>query len=91
MHVLLNSFTNMRSKYLPKTPWWKFHFTTFMAMLTVVLTLIMDLVALSYYKRSFAEFAICNGEQVCNTRIVELGELGHGRMKSEEEIEFNFS
>jgi zinc transporter 1/2/3 len=85
MHVLPDSFDDLRSECLPETPWRKFPFSTFVAMLAAVLTLMVDSVALSYYKKRYAKAAanIAAGEKAKNG-TVELGSVGHGHVMSEE-------
>ncbi|KAI3787013.1 hypothetical protein L1987_41165 [Smallanthus sonchifolius] len=51
MHVLPDSFDCLTSKCLPEKPWSKFPFTTFIAMFSAVLTLMVDSYALSWYKK----------------------------------------
>ncbi|KAI3788317.1 hypothetical protein L2E82_01078 [Cichorium intybus] len=51
MHVLPDSFDCLTSICLPEYPWRKFPFTTFIAMLSAVLTLMVDSYAMSWYKK----------------------------------------
>ena len=51
VHVLPDSFECLTSPCLPEYPWAKFPFTTFIAMVAAVLTLMMDSIALSYYRK----------------------------------------
>ena len=51
MHVLPDSFNYLSSDCLPRYPWKKFPFTTFVAMLHALVTLMIDSFALSYYKK----------------------------------------
>ncbi|KAJ6431972.1 hypothetical protein OIU84_019279 [Salix udensis] len=51
MHVLPDSFNALMSNCLPVNPWKKFPFTTFVAMLSAILTLMTDSFAMSYYKK----------------------------------------
>ncbi|KAL4560030.1 hypothetical protein LXL04_032178 [Taraxacum kok-saghyz] len=51
MHVLPDSFDCLTSQCLPENPWRKFPFTTFIAMLSAVLTLMVDSYAMSWYKK----------------------------------------
>ncbi|CAK7353340.1 unnamed protein product [Dovyalis caffra] len=51
MHVLPDSFNDLMSDCLPINPWKKFPFTTFVAMLSALLTLMIDSFAMSYYKK----------------------------------------
>ncbi|GLT69640.1 hypothetical protein SLA2020_417760 [Shorea laevis] len=51
MHVLPDSFNDLTSPCLPENPWKKFPFTTFVAMLSAVVTLMVDSLAMSWYKK----------------------------------------
>ncbi|XP_073005365.1 fe(2+) transport protein 1-like [Typha latifolia] len=52
MHVLPDSFDDLKSPCLPENPWAKFPFTTFVAMVSAVITLMLDSLMMSYYKSS---------------------------------------
>ncbi|KAM4088221.1 hypothetical protein ACB094_07G054500 [Castanea mollissima] len=49
MHVLPDSFACLQSDCLPPHPWKKFPFSTFVAMLSALLTLMLDSLAMSYH------------------------------------------
>ncbi|KAK9989243.1 hypothetical protein SO802_029482 [Lithocarpus litseifolius] len=49
MHVLPDSFACLQSDCLPHHPWKKFPFSTFVAMLSALLTLMLDSLAMSYH------------------------------------------
>ncbi|GLT91699.1 hypothetical protein SLE2022_095750 [Rubroshorea leprosula] len=51
MHVLPDSFNDLMSPCLPTNPWRKFPFTTFVAMLSAVATLMVDSLAMCWYKK----------------------------------------
>lgn len=51
MHVLPDSFDMLSSSCLPENPWHKFPFTGFVAMLSVILTLMVDSLATSVYSK----------------------------------------
>ncbi|KAJ4975857.1 hypothetical protein NE237_000963 [Protea cynaroides] len=51
MHVLPDSFDCLRSPCLPDNPWKKFPFTTFVAMISAVVTLMIDSFAMSFYNK----------------------------------------
>ncbi|KAM3295009.1 hypothetical protein ACQJBY_037706 [Aegilops geniculata] len=51
MHVLPDSFDNLNSPCLPDKPWRQFPFTTFVAMLAAVFTLMVDSLMLTFYNR----------------------------------------
>ena len=49
MHVLPDSFACLQSDCLPRHPWKKFPFSTFVAMVSALLTLMLDSLAMSYH------------------------------------------
>lgn len=51
MHVLPDSFDDLMSPCLPETPWRKFPFTTFVAMLSAIFTLMVDSFATSLHEK----------------------------------------
>ncbi|KAL1325972.1 hypothetical protein HN51_036016 [Arachis hypogaea] len=51
MHVLPDSFNDLMSDCLPKNPWHKFPFTTFIAMFSAVFTLMVDSFSNSFFKK----------------------------------------
>ncbi|PIA37824.1 hypothetical protein AQUCO_03000394v1 [Aquilegia coerulea] len=51
MHVLPDSFDMLWSTCLPETPWHKFPFTGFVAMLSAIVTLMVDSMATSVYTK----------------------------------------
>ncbi|XP_008787315.3 fe(2+) transport protein 1 [Phoenix dactylifera] len=51
MHVLPDSFESLTSPCLPEKPWSQFPFTAFIAMVSAVLTLMMDSLMLTFYNR----------------------------------------
>lgn len=75
MHVLPDSFDDLRSLCLPEKPWRKFPFTTFVAMLSAVVTLMVDSLAMSYYKKYCSKIS---GEGRISDRVE------HGHFKIEE-------
>ncbi|XP_065851590.1 fe(2+) transport protein 1-like [Euphorbia lathyris] len=77
MHVLPDAFECLHSPCLPENPWRRFPFTTFVAMLSAVLTLMVDSLAMSYNKKckKIGE----NGEKMENDiQKVEEGETEKG-------------
>ncbi|XP_022734721.1 fe(2+) transport protein 1-like isoform X2 [Durio zibethinus] len=58
MHVLPDSFNDLTSDCLPENPWKKFPFTTFVAMLSAVMTLMVDSFAMSIYKKHCAKASV---------------------------------
>jgi zinc transporter 1/2/3 len=84
MHVLPDSLDDLRSECLPETPWRKFPFTTFVAMLAAVLTLMVDSVALSYYKKRYAKAAAVGDGEKAKNGTIELGDVGHGHVMDTE-------
>jgi len=76
MHVMPDSFDDLTSECLPDHPWRKFPFTTFIAMLSAILTLIVDSFSVSFFKRKLAPAATAN-----TSNSLEAGErmkLEHG-------------
>ncbi|KAI3436914.1 uncharacterized protein J3R85_005955 [Psidium guajava] len=57
MHVMPDSFDDLRSMCLPEVPWRKFPFTTFVAMLSAIVTLMVDSYAMAYYKKINAKIS----------------------------------
>ncbi|KAL5731516.1 putative zinc transporter 10 [Ranunculus cassubicifolius] len=51
MHVLPDSFDDLRSSCLPDQPWHKFPFSGFLAMLSAIFTLMVDSMATSIYTK----------------------------------------
>ncbi|KAG6747340.1 hypothetical protein POTOM_049741 [Populus tomentosa] len=51
MHVLPDSFDMLSSSCLPENPWHKFPFTGFLAMLSAIVTLMVDSLATSVYSK----------------------------------------
>ncbi|KAL6546231.1 Fe(2) transport protein 1-like [Orobanche minor] len=76
MHVLPDSFDDLTSECLPENPWKKFPFTTFVAMLSAVLTLMVDSYVMSYFRKHHL-----NGGDNKNTKIdrveLEAQDLAH--------------
>ncbi|XP_031479159.1 fe(2+) transport protein 2-like [Nymphaea colorata] len=59
MHVLPDSFNNLTSQCLPGAPWRNFPFTTFVAMLSAVFTLMVDSFATSLHGKVAATNMAC--------------------------------
>ncbi|PSS11125.1 Fe(2+) transport protein [Actinidia chinensis var. chinensis] len=77
MHVLPDSFDMLSSQCLPEQPWHKFPFSGFLAMLSAIVTLMVDSMATSLYSRKH------NGGILPETEVVggghqELGVVGGG-------------
>ncbi|KAF3432026.1 hypothetical protein FNV43_RR26765 [Rhamnella rubrinervis] len=88
MHVLPDSFDCLRSDCLPETPWKKFPFTTFVAMLSAVVTLMVDSFSMSYYKKRFqASLEVKKHHEIGGQ---ELEHVGHG-LKLEDGVDENDS
>ncbi|KVI12027.1 Zinc/iron permease [Cynara cardunculus var. scolymus] len=73
MHVLPDSFDCLTSKCLPENPWRKFPFTTFIAMLSAVATLMVDSYAMSWYKKYGSSV---QGNKNLNPQVLKISELG---------------
>ncbi|TYJ42979.1 hypothetical protein E1A91_A03G122700v1 [Gossypium mustelinum] len=85
MHVLPDSFNNLMSGCLPENPWRKFPFTTFVAMLSAVLTLMVDSFAMSVYKKRCGKALMAeanNGGGLENTNVVPIDNFEHGNSHS---------
>ncbi|KAL2524474.1 Zinc transporter 7 [Abeliophyllum distichum] len=77
MHVMPDSFDDLRSKCLPENPWKKFPFTTFVAMLSAIFTLMMDSYAMSYYRKRNLECGVESNKDAMSTGKVESQTSGH--------------
>ncbi|XP_039065344.1 fe(2+) transport protein 1-like [Hibiscus syriacus] len=77
MHVLPDSFNDLMSDCLPRNPWKKFPFTTFVAMLSALFTLMVDSFAMSLYKKRSGP-ANNGATQEDGNRTIENLEHGHG-------------
>ncbi|KAG4127699.1 hypothetical protein ERO13_D10G230900v2 [Gossypium hirsutum] len=85
MHVLPDSFNDLMSGCLPENPWRKFPFTTFVAMLSAVLTLMVDSFAMSVYKKRCGKALMAdanNGGGLENTNVVQIDNFEHGHSHS---------
>ncbi|XP_004301422.1 PREDICTED: fe(2+) transport protein 1-like [Fragaria vesca subsp. vesca] len=76
MHVLPDSFNDLASQCLPQKPWRNFPFTTFVAMLSAVVCMMIDSFSMSRYRKSFLR-ATGNGvvmkiEEGINTKEEQL-------------------
>ncbi|OMO93646.1 Zinc/iron permease [Corchorus capsularis] len=81
MHVLPDSFNDLMSECLPENPWRKFPFTTFVAMLSAILTLMVDSFAMSTYKKHCSKGLVADGGDVAGSLEngnSQIQNLGHG-------------
>ncbi|KAA8521204.1 hypothetical protein F0562_011889 [Nyssa sinensis] len=85
MHVLPDSFDCLTSDCLPENPWRKFPFTTFVAMLSAILTLMMDSFALSYYKKHCFEVGVQSSKD--GTHVELQNNNGHFHASGMEELD----
>ncbi|MBA0751236.1 hypothetical protein Gogos_000175 [Gossypium gossypioides] len=80
MHVLPDSFDDLMSDCLPENPWRKFPFTTFVAMLSAIVTLMVDSFAMSVYRKHHAK-ALMAGDGTDVARLengdVQIENHGH--------------
>ncbi|CAL5202355.1 unnamed protein product [Lathyrus oleraceus] len=77
MHVMPDSFADLTSPCLPQHPWHKFPFTTFIAMISAIFTLMVDSFSLSYFKKKLPVSSSVNNLET--TKELELGHVhGHG-------------
>ncbi|CAJ1931753.1 unnamed protein product [Sphenostylis stenocarpa] len=80
MHVMPDSFQYLTSECLPERPWRKFPFTTFIAMVSAVLTLAIDSYSISFFKKKLAA-TTANGSGSLETgegKEAELFDHGDG-------------
>ncbi|XP_030476540.1 fe(2+) transport protein 1-like [Syzygium oleosum] len=77
MHVMPDSFDDLRSECLPEVPWRKFPFTTFVAMLSALITLMVDSYAMAYYKKINAKISGDGGDGNGQAKDAVAG-LEHG-------------
>lgn len=93
MHVLPDSFDMLSSDCLPDNPWHKFPFTGFVAMLSAIVTLMVDSLATSFYsKRNKTGVQPENGSPIDREMGIVEGEghvhvhgHGHGLMSASKE------
>ena len=71
MHVLPDSFDMLSSSCLKENPWHKFPFTGFVAMLSAILTLMVDSMATSIYSKK------------CNNGVIPDGSVPVGGEQQE--------
>ncbi|XP_022775746.1 fe(2+) transport protein 1-like [Durio zibethinus] len=78
MHVLPDSFNDLMSDCLPENPWKKFPFTTFVAMLSALLTLMVDSFAMSMYKKRSAKALVADNGGMLENGNGQVENFGHG-------------
>ncbi|WRX28017.1 Zinc/iron permease - like 8 [Theobroma cacao] len=84
MHVLPDSFDMLSSSCLKENPWHKFPFTGFVAMLSAIVTLMVDSMATSIYSKKCSSGVIPEGgpaigEGQHEMAVVNIGQShGHG-------------
>ncbi|XWS12290.1 hypothetical protein CRYUN_Cryun37aG0076700 [Craigia yunnanensis] len=71
MHVLPDSFDMLSSSCLKENPWHKFPFTGFVAMLSAIVTLMVDSMATSIYSKK------CNNRVIPEEGAVPVGGVQH--------------
>ncbi|PON74616.1 Zinc/iron permease [Parasponia andersonii] len=87
MHVLPDSIASLSSDCLPESPWRRFPFSTFVAMLSAIATLMVDSFSMSYYRKHFLlRVGDGDGERVRNGAHQILGHVGHENGKMEEGV-----
>ncbi|KAA8521202.1 hypothetical protein F0562_011863 [Nyssa sinensis] len=69
MDELPDSFDCLTSNCLLENPWRKFPFTTFVTMLSAILTLMMDSFALSYYKKHCFEVGVQSSKDCTHVEL----------------------
>lgn len=85
MHVLPDSFDDLRSQCLPRNPWHNFPFTTFLAMLAAIFALMVDSFSLGFFKKKLPDDAAAaveagddNHDGINGNEMKELEESRHG-------------
>lgn len=82
MHVLPDSFDMLWSPCLPENPWHKFPFTGFVAMLSAIVTLMIDSMATSFYSKKNSTEILPEGNndggEGVNRGDVEMAAAGFG-------------
>ncbi|KAI4314029.1 hypothetical protein L6164_026972 [Bauhinia variegata] len=78
MHVLPDSFDDLRSECLPKDPWHKFPFTTFIAMVAAIFTLMVDSFSISFFRKKLSNTDVEDSDFNGNNQVKELEQFGHG-------------
>ncbi|CAJ1932592.1 unnamed protein product [Sphenostylis stenocarpa] len=74
MHVMSNSFQYLMPDCLRERPWWKFPFTTFIAMIFAVLTLAIDSYSINFFKKKLTATTV-NGSSSLETGEVKEAEF----------------
>lgn len=78
MHVMPDSFNCLTSECLPEKPWRKYPFTTFVAMFSAVVTLMVDSFAMSFYKKRYSKAAVeVEPNKIATDGNLELQNFGH--------------
>ncbi|KAG7558683.1 Zinc/iron permease fungal/plant [Arabidopsis thaliana x Arabidopsis arenosa] len=95
MHVLPDSYDDLTSKCLPEEPWRKFPFTTFIAMVSALLVLMIDSFAMSAYarrdsKREGEVVPLENGSNSVDTQDeIQTLENGSNYVEKQEKVNDN--
>ncbi|KAM7276939.1 hypothetical protein ACFE04_018805 [Oxalis oulophora] len=72
MHVMPDSFNDLSSPCLPENPWRIFPFTTFVAMISALFTLMLDSMLMAYHQKHLAkQEEIPKTEDIEATDVVE--------------------
>lgn len=85
MHVLPDSFDMLRSNCLDDKPWHKFPFTGFVAMLSAIVTLMVDSMATSIYSKSCKAGVNPDNEggtAIAGDQEMAVADGGHGHFHS---------
>ncbi|KAK7309932.1 hypothetical protein RJT34_07074 [Clitoria ternatea] len=77
MHVMPDSLDDLTSPCLPQRPWHNFPFTTFVAMLSAIFTLMVDSFSLGYFKKKLSPCNNPNFEEGGPPQAKELHHFGH--------------
>ncbi|XP_027362759.1 fe(2+) transport protein 1-like [Abrus precatorius] len=77
MHVMPDSFNDLMSDCLPQHPWRKFPFTTFVAMLSAIFTLMVDSFSIGYFKKKLSPSRNSSEAPIGGVNDKELEQSGH--------------
>ncbi|XP_022734804.1 zinc transporter 7-like [Durio zibethinus] len=86
MHVLPDAFNDLTSDCLPEDPWRKFPFTTFVAMLSALVALIVDSFANGMYKKRSAKALVTGNDEMLENGNTQIENFGHGHGHATEKI-----
>ncbi|XWS69566.1 hypothetical protein CRYUN_Cryun04dG0190000 [Craigia yunnanensis] len=74
------------SNCLPQNPWRMFPFTTFVEMLSALVTLVVDSFAMSMYKKRSAKALVADNGEMLEKGSSQMENFGHGHGHAVEKI-----